>query len=363
MPKVTVIIPAYNASMFIDKCVKSVLNQTEAAIEILIINDGSTDDTALKVQTHANADARIKFVNNSKNQGNAKTRNQAIEMASGEYVLFVDADDWVEPDLVEVALASAVQSKHDLVLFGHTEHITYINNPKENTEIHIPCLSEADTKDSVFRSFLLIHKGVLIQPWVYLYKRTFLLENNIKFDESGIFFEDVIFSTKSIYYANGVSCVAKSLYRYIRHKKSITHSHSRKSIESRFAALNGVKQFLKDEAIYETYKDEYTLMFLRFGFVLSAYDYMKLDSSQKDPELKRFMKSLMKSDVLKDLDVTALRLPSDEHRGKKALSYAQLNHVTSSLYNNFRFYQFYYKLRVAVYEFKDKLLYPKRLSI
>ena len=144
MYKVSIIIAAYNVSEYIDACVQSVLNQTLTNVEAVVVNDASTDDTALKLAALAFADPRVKVVEHTENKGLHLARKSGIEVADGEYVVFLDGDDDLAPDFCEVLAAEMDRTGSDIIHFGITaiaengldEHErwgfeNYINQPSE----------------------------------------------------------------------------------------------------------------------------------------------------------------------------------------------------------------------------------------
>jgi len=339
MNLVSVIIPTYNTEKFIEKCLKSIKNQTYTHIEIIIINDGSTDNTLTIIEKHKKTDNRIKLLNFTQNKGNGIGRNLAVKEAKGEYILFVDADDWVENNLIEKVVTKIETTNADVVLFGHTEHLPYKKFRKRVS--HIPRINDFENHEIIFQNYLLQHNGVLIQPWIYLINRKLLIENNICFNETGVFFEDVIFSTKLLFYTKKLVAVREELYHYYRHKKSITHSYGRKTVEGRFAALIEIKQFLKQNNVFEQYKDIYSLFFIRSGFLLSCMDYFRMKTD--NAEIEKFLKDLCLSEFVQKFNISSLQLPSDTNREPKALSYKQIQSLVNTIKTHFSFTKRYYR--------------------
>ena len=110
---ISVIVPAYNVAQWISKCLESIMNQTYKKLEIIVIDDGSTDETPQILDRYANIDSRIKVVH-QKNSGLVKVRNKGIELASGEYVAFVDGDDTIIPEMYERLLKNALKYDADI---------------------------------------------------------------------------------------------------------------------------------------------------------------------------------------------------------------------------------------------------------
>ena len=113
-PIVTILIPAYNAAAFLPKCLETVLNQTYRDLQVVIVDDGSKDDTWAVCQRYASSDNRIEIYHQN-NQGVATTRNHLLEKVKGNYVLFVDADDWIEMNMVEFLVYTAISNNVEMV--------------------------------------------------------------------------------------------------------------------------------------------------------------------------------------------------------------------------------------------------------
>ena len=125
MPKVSVIIPVYNVEKYLRECLDSVVNQTLKDIEIICINDGSPDNSLAILEEYAKKDSRI-IVISQENSGVSTARNVGIDLAKGDYLYFIDADDYAEPDLLELSYQKALSTQCDIVNFGFFEH--YCNN-------------------------------------------------------------------------------------------------------------------------------------------------------------------------------------------------------------------------------------------
>ena len=170
---VSVIVPCYNAEKYLKRAVDSLLNQTYKDIEIILINDGSVDKTQFLIEEYAEKDNRIKVVNKP-NGGPSSARNKGINVAKGEYIAFVDSDDYVEPTYIESLVLNLEQTNSDLLSQGYLSLY-------ENGEIfdrHLPknkiyCLDIEDDYYNVFTAFLTyqIHYNL----WAKLFKKNIKL--------------------------------------------------------------------------------------------------------------------------------------------------------------------------------------------
>jgi glycosyltransferase involved in cell wall biosynthesis len=340
MMLVSIIIPVYNTVEYLRRCLDSVIIQTYSNIEIIVVNDGSTDGSLDVINEFSRADERIKIINHQVNKGNGVGRNRALRQAEGEYVLFVDSDDFIEPTAVEAVVNKAVGNNADVVIFGHTEYIPYA--PKNKKIIsHIPRISGTESREDLYKSFLLQQNGVLIQPWIYLIRRRLIMDHQILFDESGAYFEDEIFTAKVLFFTPSIAVLKEELYHYIRRKGSITHSWSKKMIESRLSALMQIKEFLKEQHVFETYKDVFSLFFIRSGFILPVFDYVR--SRQKNKEIEQFLYEMSRTKFIRSFDINNLLLPDEPEEGIKSNSYKSTQTLVIAFSRHFRFFIRYYR--------------------
>lgn len=117
MPKISVIVPVYNVAPYLKKCVDSIINQTFTDIEIILVDDGSTDESGTICDQYAQKDSRVKVIHKP-NGGLSDARNSGLEVCSGEYIGFVDSDDWISPDMYETLIHFAVKEDLDVAMCG-----------------------------------------------------------------------------------------------------------------------------------------------------------------------------------------------------------------------------------------------------
>ena len=187
MVKVSVIVPAYNAEKYIDKCLESLINQTLKDIEIIVVNDGSKDNTLEKINKYS--DKRIKLLNLKENKGIGHARNEGIKKALGEYIGFVDSDDYVDKNMFEKMYEKASKEKLDIVV---CDFYKQIENTNQTIKEIIPNFKNTTLKNN---SNLLL--DINLAPWNKIYKRKLIVDNKIHFDEK-LKYEDVPFVVKSL---------------------------------------------------------------------------------------------------------------------------------------------------------------------
>lgn len=225
-PKVSVIIALYNKEKYIKKCIKSLLNQTLKDIEIIVVNDCSTDKSLDIVKSFD--DKRIKVVINKKNKGIGITRNIGVSKATGEYIGFVDADDYVEKDMYEKYYNYAKENNLDLLT---SDYFKIINNKKEYFKVDNFEITNIEKNNNIIN---LINYG----PCNKLFKKELIINNNIIFSETTKF-EDVIFVASSVKYCKNIGYLNEAYYNYVIHDLSETTTIDKRTFDI-FEVLDNV---------------------------------------------------------------------------------------------------------------------------
>ena len=214
---ISVIIPAYNVEKFLDRCLRSVIEQTFAPLEIILIDDGSTDDTPRLCDEWGQRDERIRVVHQS-NVGLAETRNRGVALATAPFVGFVDSDDWIEPDMYQRLYDAHLKYDADLVVCNF-----YMDFVEEGTTelMHDKPSGLYPKAEALFR--LMIEKGLDCYSWNKLYRRS--LFDGVVYPR-GRWMEDHSTTYKLYFNAKRIAYIEIPLYHYIRHNESFTMSSS-----------------------------------------------------------------------------------------------------------------------------------------
>ncbi len=191
MPQISIIIPVYNAELYLDACIKSLQNQTFTDCEFIFVNDGSTDNSKIIIESYKELDKRIQLIN-QKNQGVSIARNNGITIAQGEYIGFVDADDWVENDMYDTLYNSIKKNNCDIVLCNMSR---YFNEIKTSSKYNFPSheVLELEYIKKVLQPYL-IKNDDLYSSCNKLFKSEIIKNNSIKFPEGNALSEDNIFN-------------------------------------------------------------------------------------------------------------------------------------------------------------------------
>jgi glycosyltransferase involved in cell wall biosynthesis len=217
MNKISVIIPIYNTGEHLKRCIASVTEQSLKNIEIILVDDGSTDNSGSICDEYAKKDNRITVIH-KKNEGVSIARNTGIEKASGEFIGFVDSDDWIDKEMYSDLYDAAVRNDADIVMCDATTK--YDTKPDEADTITQLPESIILNKKNIAPSLLMEMAGA---AWRCIYRKELLKDNNIVFPINLKFSEDRIFNILAFGYADSIYYIKKSYYnRYIRKGSAVS---------------------------------------------------------------------------------------------------------------------------------------------
>lgn len=219
IPKVSIIVPVYNIQKWVKKCIISLQNQTFKNIEIILVNDGSTDNSQEICENFSKKDNRIILVN-KKNGGLSDARNFGLRFCKSKYVIFVDGDDYVDKDFVKQLYNAIKSTNSDVALCGYDE----VDNNGKFIKRILP--NEPENKNIITGNELFLYfqkqNGVVNQvAWNKIYRKE--LFNIFKF-EKGRYYEDGYFIAPLAWYAKTITIVREPLYNYVQRSGSIIHS-------------------------------------------------------------------------------------------------------------------------------------------
>lgn len=250
---------------YLPKCLGSLIKQTLKDIEIICVNDGSMDNSLAILKEFASKDSRIRIIDNQ-HQGVAKTRNTGIEQSTGEYIGFVDSDDYIDIDFFEKLYNSATKSNSDIAIASILKHKNFFNiyNAKyTKEEIAITIQDKIKLCED--------KKHFFFYAWNKIYHSGFIKENNIKFSEGQIY-EDVMFAIKALYYSNKIISVYGTKYHYIEHENSLTKYKDKTGEKEHdlIKAYSELQEFCNSKNIEIPERLNYYTK-ENFGFILNLY--------------------------------------------------------------------------------------------
>lgn len=244
MPKISIIVPVYNVEKYIDKCLKSLVNQTLQDIEIIILNDGTQDKSVNIIEKYVKENpSKIKYYE-KENGGLSSARNYGLEYATGEYIAFLDSDDYVENNMYEEMYNLAKQEDADMVECDFIWEWDYVKKVFDKRR-------EYKTKEDMM-------KKPRVVAWNKIYKREVLDKYKIRFPE-GLIYEDMEFFYKLLPHLNKISYIHKYFVHYTQRDDSITNKQTEK-VEDIFKILDNIFDYYIDNNLYNKYQKELKYM-------------------------------------------------------------------------------------------------------
>ena len=276
MPKVSVIIPVYNVELYLSRCLYSVINQTFEDMEIICINDGSTDGSLAILKEFAQKDSRIKLIDLPQNHGVSFARNKGIESSKGEYVAFLDPDDWWELNLLEIVYKKIKLHNQEIAIFGSS---FFKNNVILSNETQLSYISQHENQQKITT----YQNNLVNYAWDKLYKTEFLKKNNIKFNENLPQTEDVIFSLECLSYYPTISFVPKNLYNYQLNRNGSAMTKETLLVSNQIKAFKA----LQECNFFINSNDDYKKFCI--NVVLGGLIYFYIRTTQKKFSLSNFL--------------------------------------------------------------------------
>lgn len=269
MIKVSVVVPVFNCENYIEDCLNSILNQTLEQIEIIVINDGSTDNTSAILEKYEkNYHDKIKLLN-KENEGQGKARNIGINLASGEFITFVDADDKIEPNMLEEMYKMAKSETSDIVVCDYYE----IYGEKKQIKKTIPQRT-ADLK----RDYIIWSSS----PCSKLIKANILKDNNLHFLENGIY-EDIAMMPLTGIYVNKISYCEKPLYYYyIRKGSTMRQDKFSEKLLSIYSALDNLENGFKNSKHLDEYYEEIEFIYIKHLLYAGCGRFLEYKEGRKE---------------------------------------------------------------------------------
>jgi len=252
---VSVIVPVYNAAKYLDKCLHSIVTQSYPYLEIVCVNDGSTDESADIIEKYRKKDDRIVVVN-QENKGLSAARNAGTDKASGNYITYVDADDFIEVNMIEVMLKNMLTHDSDIVIESVWMYDDKTKNrvANEDTYFSMSWLSPAFNGRAFSYAELIDRLFMLpVMAWAKLYKADFLKNSGVRFPE-GLIYEDNPFFFELLFKTNKISVDRRQLYNYrVNVDKSITKD-SGKNYADMLIIMEMLEKLFKAQPFYEQIK-------------------------------------------------------------------------------------------------------------
>lgn len=250
---ISIIIPIYNASQYLNKCIQSIVNQSYKDFECILIDDGSSDGSEIICDQWEKKDSRIRVIHQP-NQGVSKARNRGLAEAQGKYITLIDSDDWIDSNYLNTLLRPIEEYNVDLVVCGLQQHYSngIIKNHSYKTGI-------INIKKQFTHEFTDINKKFLFfGPYIKLYKKTIIQAHNIHFPPQYTYGEDLLFNYNYLEYVKAVYIVDQCLYHYrIIGSGTLSSIKRINQFEIDYAQWNILKNFFYRKNLWNDYSASY----------------------------------------------------------------------------------------------------------
>lgn len=294
-PKISIVIPVYNADKYIDRCMKSIYSQNFPDFEIIFINDASSDGSLEVLKKYASSDDRIRIIDKHINEGQMSARRDGYSVAQGDYIMFVDSDDFIEPDTLNSLYDKIEESRADIVVSGYNY---YTVDGQVTTKIY--SIPFGESKEGVFRA--LLERKLYHNLWGNIYNRKLFTSYNYTCLKNQTNGEDMILFYELVSHSQKVVALGKATYGYCQNMESSVNKKRSEEVQRKLINLNlfwynsmlsqPVEHELLERSILKTILESY----------LAGYSHKIVTPIlRKHSELMKFRKSIKRLGVAKGL--------------------------------------------------------------
>ncbi|MGL4736720.1 MAG: glycosyltransferase family 2 protein [Cellulosilyticaceae bacterium] len=270
METISIIVPAYNVAQYIGRCLDSILAQTYKDLEIIIINDGSKDDTLAICKDYMARDSRIQVIDQI-NQGVAAARNAGLDRASGTYIGFVDPDDWVQDGMYEALYRCIKGSPYPICMCNYYKDTQKNGSPQlfpfEKKQLsHLEVIEEVISPMIGIDDLLPKYTYIMGCVWRCLYERAFIEAHELRFGVGITIMEDLVFNVEALLLADGICIEEGAWYHYIQNKSSILHSYNAKMWEDQIRVHNRLEELLRSAGLEHYMRNRLDMRYISMTF-------------------------------------------------------------------------------------------------
>ena len=325
MPKISIIIHVYNVEKYLKQCLESVIHQTFKDIEIIIVNDCSKDNSLSIIKEYQLKDNRIILIDLKNNVGLGFARNKGIKIAKGNYIVFIDSDDWVKNDYIEILFNNI--EKYNLDIFATNFYLYDNETNKTTTYKYSQFVTNCKNYD-----ILLLTPSRICAPWARIYKKDFLIKNNIFFllknKEDSLFFYELILSRPKILFAN------IPMYFYRTNLKNSLTGNYYFTIHALIKLLKNIKILLIKKNLFK----KYFKTFYIYSFLYIAYELTITKFSNKK--------------------IQATLLIINKHLNKNVICSNLSDKVIIFIFSFFLHHAIFYKITAKILRFIKRIIQP-----
>ena len=300
---VSIIIPIFNVEKYLDRCIESVVNQTYKKIEIILVDDGSTDRCPQMCDEWGLKDSRIKVVH-KENAGLGMARNTGIDNASGEYIFFFDSDDYVDVTIVERCVKSALENDSEVVAYGRNDVYDDGRIVPRGIKTEKTLFSDSEICNIVLPAMFTYELGFGVSSWGKMYKLELFNRFNKRFvSEKQIISEDAYFAIDLYTDVNRVSIVCENLYFYCKRGNSLSQIYNPERQSKNDAFYLKAIDLAKNRGLSKRVIDSIAARYQMYTFsAIKQIVAAELDKSEKKKEIRKIFKSkVLRSTLTKDI--------------------------------------------------------------
>lgn len=307
MPKVSVIVPVYNAEKYLSQCVDSILAQTLNDIEIILVDDGSTDSSANMCDDYQKRDSRVKVIHKSNGRA-AAARNAGMNIAQGDYIAFVDSDDWISPDMYEKMLEIGAEvCLCDYIRFQNDK-----NFPFTQPNIQNGLYDKTQIRQEIYPHLVMdgVEFPITISNWAMLIKRDIIIKNNLSYREDILISEDAPFGSEVLYCANTFAYLKEQYFYHYR----ITEGSASKTYkswwwDSSLKINEEVEDFFGNCTDYDfTQQIKSNMFYLARAEIYYILNNKSISRQEQNKKIREVMNHPRVIRMMKDYDITGLPL-------------------------------------------------------
>ena len=270
MDKISIIVPIYNAGEYLERCLDSLIHQTYKNIEIILVNDGSTDNSLDICKNYGKKDHRI-YVVDKENEGVAVARNIGISKATGAYIGFVDPDDWVEEGMYQ-SLYETIKYYHYPICMCNYSKDDKKNIIAKKLKIKANSLKREEVIEKIITNMIGVddiipHMDYIMgSVWRCLYEKDFLDKHGLRFEKGITIMEDLVFNIQAFLKSEGLCIDHGVWYHYVQNPKSVLHTYNEKMWEDQMKVHDLLEKALREAALDEAMRNRLDMRYIGMAF-------------------------------------------------------------------------------------------------
>ena len=320
---ISVIVPVYNAENYLDRCIKSIINQKYKELEIILVDDGSKDNSLEICKSYANKDNRI-YVIHKENAGVSAARNTGIEAATGDYIAFVDSDDYIDENMYFNMMQKASEYNCDLVMCDCYK-VRGNNKSIFTHDIRSGFYNKEQLYKEYFDKLLMlgsINYPATISNWVLLIKRDIFKENNLRYPEGIKYSEDLLLGSQVMYYVNRFYYLkGQCYYYYIDNPSSATNTYYEKKWDNFLELYNKIDRFFSKKEDFDfTNQINYCLLFFIYNSIGDIYG-SNDNLFEKRRKILKILNDKHVCEMFKAIDIDKLNISNKQKIVTKCYKY------------------------------------------